>query len=280
MGAGGAVPYVKKVTYFSPTLTGESYILYDGMMRKIREVNQTTPSNYTAQDTVYNNMGQVARSSVAYSFSGVPSIYTGPNSTSNLYTTYTYDTLGRTTLAVNALGNMSSVYDKNKTTTTDQIGKVKSAYTDAFGNLIKIDEYNAGATYTTEYTWNTLNKLTKIKDALGNVRNFTYDGLGRRKSAEDLHDSTDSDYGVYYFSYDNKGNLTQKITPNGSTVNYTYDALDRPLVESLGAVPQITNIYDTCPNGVGMLCSVARVSSSRKTLHILCAGFLIWKIWL
>jgi YD repeat-containing protein len=45
------------------------------------------------------------------------------------------------------------------------------------------------------YTYDLNNNLTKVNDASSNVRNFTYDGMNRRLTAEDLHASGDSTYG-------------------------------------------------------------------------------------
>src|SRR5262249_9184307 len=88
-------------------------------------------------------------------------------------------------------------------------------------------------TFVTKYTYNGLNALTKITDASGNVRNFTYDGLGRRLTAEDLHAPSDATFGTWTYTYDDAGNLTQVVDPKSQTINRTYDDLNRISTESL-----------------------------------------------
>ncbi len=128
--------------------------------------------------------------------------------------------------------------------------------------------YSAGYStyiYTTNYAYNYLGNLTNITDASGNVRNFTYDGLGRRLTAQDLHATGDSTYGTYTYTYDDAGNLTSKVDAKNQTINYTYDNINRPLTEDYTgqAGTEITNTYDTCTQGRGRMCTA---SSSAVTL--------------
>ena len=115
----------------------------------------------------------------------------------SLYTSYTYDPLQRVLTAINAVGTTTNTYDDWKLTITDANSKTKDLYKDAYDNLVKVDEHNDTSTYTTEYDWNGLANLTKITDSQDNERNFTYDGLGRRLTAEDLHDPNDSYFGSF-----------------------------------------------------------------------------------
>jgi YD repeat-containing protein len=110
---------------------------------------------------------------------------------------------------------------------------------------------------TTTYVYDLNNNPTKITDASGNVRNFTYDGMNRRLTAEDLHASSDTTYGTTTYAYDDAGNLTQKVDPKSQTVNTTYDVLNRPLTEDYtgAAGTEITYAYDTCLNGKGRFCA-------------------------
>src|SRR5207249_639574 len=92
-----------------------------------------------------------------------------------LYTTYAYDALQRAKTIANAVGTTTKAYVNWKTTITDPNGKTKDLLNDAYGNLTEVDEHNNNATYTTAYVYNGLGALTKITDALSNIRNFTYD---------------------------------------------------------------------------------------------------------
>jgi len=119
--------------------------------------------------------------------------------------------------------------------------------------------------YVTRYEYSGLNLLTKITDAQGNVRNFTYDGLGRRLTAQDLHDPEDEIFGTWTYTYDDSGNIIQVIDPKNQTIDRTYDDINRILTEDYTgqAGTEVSYTYDSCIQGRTRLCSV---SSSAVTL--------------
>jgi len=129
----------------------------------------------------------------------------------------------------------------------------------------EIDElYNGSSVevydnYTTQYQYDYNRNLTKITDAAGNIRNFTYDGLGRRTGAEDLHASGDGTYGSFAYTYDDSGNLTQKVDPKSQTTNFTYDDINRVLTEDYTGAggTEVTYTYDSCTQGKGRLCTAS-----------------------
>ena len=160
-----------------------------------------------------------------------------PDRDASLYTTYAYDALNRVTQAGTAVGTTTNAYTPWHVTTTDMNGKAKDFSKDAYGQLVNVVEHNSGNNYTTTYAWDAVGNLSQITDALSNVRNFTYDGLGSRLTAQDLHASGDGTFGTWNYSYDDAGNTTQTVDPKSQTVNYTYDANNRPLTEDYtGAV--------------------------------------------
>src|SRR5689334_12740628 len=112
-------------------------------------------------------------------------------------------------------------------------------------------------------------RCTKITDALSNIRNFTYDGLGRRLSAEDLHAAADITYGSWSFVYDAAGNLTQRTDPNGSIVNYTYDDLNRQLIEDYTGHDgiEVAYTYDEGQYGIGHLTTIASPGFTQNTSY-------------
>ena len=251
----GAVS-VHQTDYLDATTSFDTYQYFDGLGRLIQNRKEAEiAGNFNVRDTVYNTLGLVAKQSLNYTGSG--SAKSSPTTDPTLYTTISYDPLQRTLSSVNNIGTTSYVYNLWKTSVTDPRGKVKDQYADARGNLIEVDEHNSGSTYVTAYTWNLNGKLLSITDALGNVRNFTYDGLGLRATAQDLHASADTTYGSWSYTYDNAGNLTQSISPLAATVNYTYDDTNRVLTEDYtgGAGTETTYTYDTCTKGIGRLCT-------------------------
>src|SRR5262249_19248603 len=144
-----------------------------------------TSTIYKVTDEIYNSLGLVQRQSLPYFSLGTAS--TSPTSTSQLFATYTYDPLQRVLAVANAVGTTSNTYANWKTTITDARGNPEDEISDAYGNLIQVNEYNGSSTYSTYYTYDGLKDLTNITDALNNIRNFTYDGLGRRLTSQDLH---------------------------------------------------------------------------------------------
>ncbi len=241
--------------YLSGSATVDTWSYYDGLNRLIQTRKSAEGSgNYKVTDRAYNNVGLLQKGSLPYFVSGYGK--TSPTSTTALFISYTYDPLRRTLTIVNAVGTTSNAYANWKITTTDARGTPKDQYDDAYGNLVRVDEHNSGGTYATYYTYDGLKDLTSITDALGNVRNFTYDGLGRRLTAQDLHAPTDTTYGTWSYAYDDAGNLTQTVDPKSQTVNYTYDDINRALTEDyIGQTgTEITYTYDSCAQGKTRLC--------------------------
>ena len=252
---------VKKFSYLDESNFVEMYTYFDGLGRKIQERAEAEGSNFSVKDYAYDNRGLLAKESLPY-FS-VGSERTSPTSDSTLYTNYSYETLGRLRAAINAVGVTSNNYNDWNLIVTDANGKAKDLHKDGYGNLVKVDEHNVGNTYSVLYDYNYLGNIIKITDALSNVRNFTYDNLGRRLTAEDLRAPTDATFGVWTYAYDDAGNLTQTIDPKNQTVNYTYDDINRQLTEDHAERTrpspriEVAYTYDNGIDGAGRLTGIA-----------------------
>ncbi|MFA6172021.1 MAG: RHS repeat-associated core domain-containing protein [Patescibacteria group bacterium] len=256
-------PYLE-VSYNYPDFAGNiaSYTYLDGFNRKTQERNKAEDGNtYSVKDYTYNKLGLLDKESLPYFSLNASS--TPMTATSSLLINYTYDPLQRVTQVVNSVATTTNAYDDWKVTITDGENKIKDLYKDAYDNLIQVDEHNATSTYSTYYQYNLLGNLTKITDALSNIRNFTYDALGRRLTAQDLHASGDGTYGTWTYTFDDSGNLTSKLDPKNQTVNYTYDDLNRALTENYtgSAGTEVAYGYDTCTYGKGRLCSATTTAS-------------------
>lgn len=242
------------------TTSIDTYTYYDGLGRAIQTRKSAEDSgNFNVQDFAYNNLGLLSQESLPYVSSGTSK--TSANTTSSLLITYGYDALARLTSTTNTLGTTLNSYSTPwQVTITDPNSHTKDLIKDAFGNLVQVNEHNGVSTYTTTYTYDYLGDLLSITDANSNVRNFTYDGLGRRLSAQDLHTATATTIPTWTYAYDAQGNQTQTVDPNGNTINYTYDALNRQALEKLGSTTKVTYSYDSCADGVGRLCTVTAPS--------------------
>jgi YD repeat-containing protein len=247
---------LQETDYLDANHTSSTSTYFDGLNRKIQKRKTEADLNYLVKDYIYDNVGLLQQESLPYFGSG--NAKTSPTTTDTLYISYTYDPLRRVATTTNAVGVTTNIYANWKSTLTDANGKTKDTTIDAYGNLVEVVEHNQGSTYTTKYTYNYLGNLLKITDASGNVRNFTYDGLGRRLTAQDLHAPTDTTFGTWTYGYDDAGNLKSRLDPNGKTTSYTYDAINRVLTEAVSGQTgnRVTYTYDACPNGIGYLCQV------------------------
>ncbi len=254
---------VQQTLSLNSATSTDLFTYFDGFARKIQERAEAEGTNtYAVKDYVYNNKAQLWKESLPYFASS--SAYAASTSVSTLYTTFTYDPLGRVTESINAIGSTATVFDQWYATTTDANGRSKDYEKDARGNLVRVNEYSGSEVYQTSYEYNGLNNLTKITDALGNVRNFTYDYLGRRLTAEDLHASADGTFGTWTYTYDLSGNTTQTVDSKSQTINYTYDSINRVLTEDYtgSAGTEVAYGYDSCADGVGQLCFATTTAST------------------
>jgi RHS repeat-associated protein len=259
---------VKRTDYLDGTLSTASYAYFDGLGRVIQLRKRAEAANtYSVRDYVYNNRGLLQKESLPYFSTG--SAKTTPSGAGTLYTSYTHDALQRVVTTTTAVGTTTNTYDDWKLTVTDANGKAKNLYKDAYDRLVQVDEHKGASTYTTKYEYNGLNKLLKITDANNNVRSFTYDGLGRRLTAEDLHAPGDTTFGIWTYGYDDAGNLTSRLDPNGQTCNYKYDNINRVMTEDFAGQQgvEVTYSYDNCSNGVGRLCSVTTNSLRQSNTY-------------
>ncbi|HEV2798902.1 MAG TPA: NPCBM/NEW2 domain-containing protein [Pyrinomonadaceae bacterium] len=126
-------------------------------------------------------------------------------------------------------GAVTTSYDAEFTTVTDQAGKARRSMANAFGQPARVDEpdKNTGSLGTTNspvqpttYTYDALGNLTQvIQDT--QTRTFNYSSLSH------LISTTNPESGTVSYTYDAGGNLLTKTDARSITITYTYDALSR-----------------------------------------------------
>ena len=258
IGSRGAV----QTDYLNATTSVLTYKYLDAFDRPVQVRKETEDSGqFSVQDFSYNNIGLIYQGSLPYFASG--SSYTVATTTSALFSTYLYDTLNRPTSVTNAVGTTNMLYGLWTATTTDANGNPKALVYDAFNRLVNVFEYNGGAPYVTQYAYDALDDLTGITDANANVRAFTYDGRGKRLTAQDLHAPADVTFGTWNYVYDLAGNLASTTDPKSQQTDYAYDALNRVTSENYtgGAGTEIQYAYDSCTYGIGHLCVATTTAS-------------------
>lgn len=165
-------------------------------------------------------------------------------------------------------GRVSTTYDAEFTTVTDQAGKVRRSKVDALGRLVRVDEPTTGnalgttssPNQATNYTYSVLGNLLTVSQGT-QTRSFTYDSLSRLRTA------LNPESGTVTYTYDDNGNLLTKTDSRvpAVTTTYAYDALNRATTRSYSdGTPTVTYAYDSgaVANGKGRLASVSSSVSS------------------
>ncbi len=151
-------------------------------------------------------------------------------------------------------------------TTVDPAGHKKVLIYDVDRNLATVQEDPSTLNYMTQYQHDVLDNLTAVCQGgsgagfsgttcqNGQGRSFGYDSLSRLLTA------SNPESGTFTYTYDNAGNLTQRVEgARGITTTYGYDALNRLTGTSYsdGVTPSVSYTWDTAAqHGVGQLQSV------------------------
>ena len=231
-----------------------SSTFFDGLGRTFKKESSGPNSTTLVTETQYNVKGQVFRTSLPY--------FKTTESVTNRWRTMTYDALGRVTQVTHpdTLGGSQltskTCYSPFITVTLDPSGARKRETKDAYGRVVKIEEYSTttstcdttvGTPYaTTNYTYDLLGNLTKVIDALGNRTTMRYDTLSRKLAMSDPDMSTNgtsmcgdlttltpaATYPWYAapcwnYQYDASGNLTRQTDAKSQHLWFRYDGLNR-----------------------------------------------------
>jgi len=166
---------------------GYTQTTLDGMGRAIKVLRGPSSSQVQSEmDTVYapcacSPLAKLQKTSQPYAPGGTP-----------VWTTYTYDGIGRTLTVTQPEGASTTTYSYsgNQTTVTDPAGNWKTFTTDVLGNLITVVEPDPanqpGGTLTTTYTYDWMNHVTGVsmtRAGTTQTRTFVYDNAGRLTSA-------------------------------------------------------------------------------------------------
>jgi YD repeat-containing protein len=182
-----------------------------------------------------------------------------------------YDLLGRVkTVSTPDGATITTTYNGNTVTVTDQAGKARKSVTDALGRLIEVYEDPSGFNYQTSYLYDALDSLVRVTQG-SQQRFFMYDSLKRLIRADNPEQETlsslsltdpvtnHSNWSVKY-EYDNIGNLTFKTDARGVVTENRYDALNRltTVLYRINGQPDpnsgdIEYLYDNATNGKGRL---------------------------
>jgi RHS repeat-associated protein len=161
-------------------------------------------------------------------------------------------------------GVVTTSYNAEQTTATDQAGKQRKSVVDGLGRLVKVFEDPAVSNFETDYSYDALGNLVQV-DQGSQHRYFGYDSLSRLKQANN------PESGIVNYTYNDNGNLQTKTDARGVVTTFAYDGLNRVLTRTYsgpapgGTTPAVTYLYDTLGaalNGKGRLTSVSSSVSS------------------
>ncbi|MGH9850212.1 MAG: RHS repeat-associated core domain-containing protein [Blastocatellia bacterium] len=256
----------------------KSLALYDGLGRTWRgasyEGNTGAGNTWAITDTQFDALGRVWQVSNPYRAAD-PASASPPSGT---WMTTTYDALSRVkTVQTPDTAVVTTDYNSNVVTVTDQSGKQRRSLTDALGRLIRLDEPNgcnnclgsvSSPTQPTEYAYDALGNLRKVTQGT-QTRWFAYDSLSRliyAKNPEQTANSAfvytdntiapgNSQWSIKYV-YDLNGNLTEKTDARNIKITYGYDTLNRNTTadyDNTSINPDIYRFYDNTAiaNGKG-----------------------------
>ncbi|MFC4589854.1 RHS repeat domain-containing protein [Sphaerisporangium corydalis] len=132
-------------------------------------------------------------------------------------------------------------------TVTPPLGGKTTYTTNAAGKITGISEQFGTQWLNSAREYDALGNLTRMTDANGNARKFTYDWAKRRVAL------TDPDFGATTAAYDPAGNLTSATDAKGVTISTVYDDLGRKKEQWVGNPGSGTKVaewvYDTLFKG-------------------------------
>jgi YD repeat-containing protein len=231
------------------------------------ENNENGAANYSVStENIYAQMGLITLTS---------SPKRGAAATTDGWTRATRDMLGRaievatfsgasqppnTGTNSNWTGSVTTSYNANQTTVTDQAGQKRRSETDALGRLAKVIEDPGGLSYETSYLYDSLGNLRQVTQG-AQTRWFAYDSLSRLIRAKNPEQDVNASPSMSYtdpvtghngwstaYTYDANGNLASKTDARNTTTTYGYDALNRntkvDYSDTIAINPDITRVYD------------------------------------
>lgn len=195
------------------------------------------------------------------------------NTAPSLFTTTTYDVLGRPLEVVypftrtteiggeTALPATTTVTYAGFVTTTTVAGhtdgsignRVKQEEHNALGELVKITEMPGADSRSTTYSYDALGKLTHTQGPAGAPVVITYNGLGQKIIMND------PDKGTWKYHYNSYGELKSQTDANLTTSTNFYDFKGRQIAQEVRPTNssyeghKVSWDYDLAENGLGSL---------------------------
>ena len=136
-------------------------------------------------------------------------------------------------------GAVTTAYDTNFTTVTDEAGRIRRSQLNGLGQLVRVDEPSDAANtlgnQATLYDYDALGNLKSVSQA-GQFRSFNYSSLSRLISASNPESGTVS------YEYDANGNLTKRSIHASCPTLQTIELSRWPTILSAGRRRALTTM--------------------------------------
>jgi RHS repeat-associated protein len=169
-----------------------------------------------------------------------------------IITGYEYDVLGNKTKEIRPRAYQYTSDDTvNRQTYT-------TTYTyDTLNRLDKMTHYHNGVNVYKQYSYDEVGNLIVVQDERGYETRYTYDSMNRVKT------ETDAEGNTLTYAYDLSGNQTAQTNAKQHTMTYQYDKLNRlVMIKDAYEVVIRKNIYDVNGNVIKVMDAKGYLSAS------------------
>ncbi|NRQ38596.1 DUF5615 family PIN-like protein [Nonomuraea sp. NN258] len=233
-----------------------TYSYEDGFGRPREAQTESPAGGRVVQVTTYDARGLQSASSQPVHNTEAPGsgLLNPPLTALPSWTRTVYDSMERPTAVIDH--HLAAEFRRTTTTypgldrieVTPPVGGKTVTVSDVFDRTVRTEEWKDGATHhDTTYTYDAAGNVSKITDANGNVRTFTYDWLSRRTA------TTDPDAGSSTYGYDAAGRPVWTIDGNGAKISTVHDDLGRRTSQWAGEPQTGTKLaewtYDSIAKG-------------------------------
>ncbi|MDD3793830.1 MAG: M15 family metallopeptidase [Candidatus Gracilibacteria bacterium] len=214
-------------------LLSKQEFVYDKQNRVIETKNHILPNDIIITKTKYDSLGNTIKT------------IDGKGNETN----YTYDIFSRLIQVEDNLGNIvQNSYDKNDNLVEKKIisstnKTITTNYTYDSDNRLVSETNSLNKTKT--YTYNKLNQVISTTDEEGNITNYTYTYTGKVKTETKISNSGNK---TTTYTYDQMGNMLSVTDSEGNITNYEYDELNRLVKQIYADNKQVNYEYDTNNN--------------------------------
>jgi RHS repeat-associated protein len=224
-------------------------IYLDQLDRMIVEKTRTLEGNYSRIGYVYDSFGRRTHESV-------PCL---DSACSLFWKTTTYDALGRSVLVQKPVSDSDGTlrsgsfsYAGMTTTVTDALGKTTTVTRDLNDKPRTVRDHNG---YVVSTTYDAFGNVLGVTDSLSNTlftATYDYGLFGFRRQSNEMN------LGLWTYTPNALGEITSYQDAKGSTVQFTYDKLSRPLTRSSTGEATTTWIWGTsaAARNIGRLQSI------------------------